>query len=369
MPRQRLDLPAVEYLSILDADDRVDSALEPTIPHDDLRRLYRTFLLARRFDERMLNLQRQGRIGTYLAARGHEAAVLGSVYALRPTDWLVPVWREWPAYVWRGWPLEHLILLYAGYLDGMRVPDGLRDLPVCVPMGSHVPHAVGVAYAARYKGEDSVTLCYFGDGASSHGDTQEALNFAGVFQVPLVFVCVNNQWAISVPRARQTRAETIAQKAVAYGFPGVQVDGNDLLAVYVATREAVERARQGGGPTLIEAVTYRLLGHSTADDPTKYRSEAEVKVWEAKEPLPRFRRYLEAKGLMDDRLHAELEAEADAEVRDAIERAESRLREARLLEMFDHVYATLPAEVEAQRRELGRDLEDCGSATDPGVSI
>jgi pyruvate dehydrogenase E1 component alpha subunit len=350
MPRQWIDVPPVEVLSVLDAEGRLDRALEPDIPAEDLRRLYRTFLLARRFDERMLRLQRQGRIGTYLPARGHEAAVLGSVYALRATDWLVPVWREWPAYLWRGWPLENLILLYAGFTEGMRVPDGQRDLPVCVPVASHVPHAVGVAYAARYKREDSVTLCYFGDGASSHGDCQEALNFAGVFQVPLVFVCVDNQWAISVPRARQTRARTIAQKAAAYGFPGVQVDGNDLLAVYVATRTAVERARAGGGPTLIEALTYRLGPHSTADDPTKYRSAAELQEWEAKEPLPRFRRYLEAKGVVDAPVHAKLEAEVDAEVRDAIERAEARMREARVEEMFDHVYGDPPAELERQRR-------------------
>src|SRR5262245_6609271 len=337
MPRRKLELPAVERLSVLDADGRVDATLDPGIPPDDLVRLYRTFLVARRFDERMLRLQRQGRIGTYLPAWGHEAAVLGSVYALRPTDWLVPVWREWAAYFWRGWPLEHLILLYAGHSEGMRVPPGIRDLPVCVPMGTHVPHAVGVAYAARYKRDGSVTLCYFGDGATSEGITQEALNFAGVLEAPIVFVCVNNQWAISIPVARQTHAPSLAQKAIAYGFPGVQVDGNDLLAVYAATREAVERARQGGGPTLVEAVTYRLGGHSTADDPTKYRDAAEVAAWEAKEPLPRFRRYLEARGLVDDATHARLEAEADAEVRAAIERAEALMREAPLAAMFDHV--------------------------------
>jgi pyruvate dehydrogenase E1 component subunit alpha len=358
MPRTRLELPDVEWLSILDAEGHVDASLDPGIPPDDLRRLYRTFLVARRFDERMLRLQRQGRIGTYLSGRGHEAAVLGSVYPLRPTDWLVPVWREWAAYVWRGWPLEHLILLYAGYLDGMRVPDGIHDLPVCVPMGTHVPHAVGLAYAARYKRADSVTLCYFGDGASSEGITQEALNFAGVLDAPVVFVCVNNQWAISIPRSRQTRARTLAHKAIAYGFPGIQVDGNDLLAVAVATREAVERARRGGGPTLIEAVTYRLSGHSTADDPSKYRSEAEVQEWEAKEPLIRFRRYLEATGLLDERLQAELETAADAEVRGAVERAEAIMQAERPGAMFEHVYAELPAEVEAQRQALGPDGPD-----------
>jgi pyruvate dehydrogenase E1 component alpha subunit len=357
VPRHRIDLDPIDALSILDEEGRVDRALEPVIPPDDLRRLYQTFLIARRFDERMLLLQRQGRIGTYLPARGHEAAVLGSVYALRPTDWLVPVWREWAAYVWRGWPLEKLILLYAGLSEGTSVPAGLRDLPVCVPMGTHVPHAVGLACAARARREDSVVLCYFGDGASSEGICQEAMNFAGVYQAPIVFVCVNNQWAISIPRSRQTRAKTLAHRALAFGFPGIQVDGNDLLAMVAATREAVAHARQGRGPTLIEAVTYRLLGHSTADDPAKYRSDADVRAWEAKEPLPRFRRYLAAKGLVDDALHAEIEVEADTEVRAAIERAEARMREAQPLDMFDHVYADVPAEVRAQREEFIRELE------------
>lgn len=359
MPRTTLDLPAIEHLSILDPDGNVDAALEPPIPAGDLLRLYRTFLLARRFDERMLRLQRQGRIGTFGPIRGHEAAVLGSVYAIGRGDWLVPYYREWAAYMWRGWPLENLILYYAGYAEGMRVPDGFRDLPFCIPIGSHVPHAVGLAYAARYKGEGSVTLCYFGDGATSHGDCQEALNFAGVFQVPVVFVCLNNQWAISVPRSRQTRARTLAQKALAYGFPGIQVDGNDLLAVYAATREAVERARNGQGPTLVEAVTYRLSMHTTADDPTRYRSEEEVRRWEQVEPWPRFRRYLEARGLVTDEVHARLEAEVEAEIRGAVERAEARMRPD-LLEVFEHVYAERPPHLAAQREALRRHLAEGG---------
>ena len=358
MPRQRIELDPIDSLSILDEEGRLDQALEPEIPADDLRRLYRTFLLARRFDERMLLLQRQGRIGTYLPARGHEAAVLGSVYPLRATDWLVPVWREWAAYVWRGWPLDTLILLYAGLSEGTSVPDGIRDLPVCVPMGTHVPHAVGIAYAARARREDSVVLCYFGDGASSEGVCQEAMNFAGVYQAPIVFMCVNNQWAISIPRSRQTRAKTLAHRALAYGFPGVQVDGNDLLAVVTATREAVDRAREGRGPSLIEAVTYRLAPHSTADDPKKYQDPAEVRLWEAREPLPRFRHYLRAKGVVDDALHARLEAEVDAEVRDAVERAEARMKAALPESMFDHVYGDVPAEVRAQREEFVREQEE-----------
>ena len=368
MPRRRLDLDPIDALSILDEEGRVDRALEPAIPPEDLGRLYRTFLLARRFDERMLLLQRQGRIGTYLPARGHEAAVLGSVYPLRATDWLVPVWREWAAYIWRGWPLENLILLYAGLPEGTSVPPDIRDLPVCVPMGTHVPHAVGLACAARARREDSVVLCYFGDGASSEGICQEAMNFAGVYQAPIVFVCVNNQWAISIPRSRQTRAITLAHRAVAYGFPGIQVDGNDLLAMVAATREAVARAREGRGPTLIEAVTYRLQAHSTADDPSKYRAEADVRAWEAKEPLPRFRRYLTGKGVVDDALHARLEAEVDAEVRAAIERAEARMQAASPLAMFDHVYADVPAEVAAQREEFARELGEAPAATPRGAA-
>jgi pyruvate dehydrogenase E1 component alpha subunit len=358
MPRERIDLDPIDALSILDEHGRLDSALEPSVPADDLRRLYRTFLLARRFDDRMLSLQRQGRIGTYLPARGHEAAVLGSVYPLRPTDWLVPVWREWAAYVWRGWPLENLILLYAGFSEGTSVPEGIRDLPVCVPMGTHVPHAVGLATAARARREDSVVLCYFGDGAASEGITQESMNFAGVFQAPIVFVCVNNQWAISMPRSRQTRAKTLAHRSLAYGFPGIQVDGNDLLAMIAATRDAVDRARQGHGPTLIEAVTYRLQAHSTADDPRKYREDAEVKAWEAREPLPRLRRYLEGKGLVDEALHARLEAEVDTEVRLAIERAEARMQAPNPIDMFDHVYGDVPAEVLVQRDAFVKEQEE-----------
>ena len=327
MPRTRLDVPSIEHLSIVDEEGRVDESLEPPIPPEDLRRLYRTFLLARRFDERMLRLQRQGRIGTFGPIRGHEAAVLGSVYALRATDWMVPYYREWPAYMWRGWPLDNLILYYAGYAEGMRVPDGVRDLPLCIPIASQVPHAVGLAYASRSKGEDSVTMVYFGDGASSHGDCQEAMNFAGVFQAPAgVLLPEQPVGHLAAPRTRQTHARTLAQKAIAYGFPGIQVDGNDVLASYVATREAVERARRGEGPTLIEALTYRLSLHTTADDPTKYRDEAEVKAWEAREPLPRFRRYLEGKGMLDAAGEAALEAEVDAEIREAVERAEAGCR-------------------------------------------
>ncbi|MBI4607647.1 MAG: pyruvate dehydrogenase (acetyl-transferring) E1 component subunit alpha, partial [Candidatus Rokubacteria bacterium] len=225
----------MDFLSILSAEGTVDAGLEPAIPPADLTRLYRAMLLGRRFDERLLRLQRQGRIGTFGPIKGHEAISVGSVYALRPSDWVVPYYRETPGLLLRGWPLEDIILYYAGYPEGLRVPDHVRDLPFCIPIASQIPHAVGLAYAARYKGKDSVVLVYLGDGATSHGDFHEAMNFAGVFQAPVVFCCENNQWAISVPVAKQTRAKTLARKALAYGMPGVQVDGNDLLAVYAAT--------------------------------------------------------------------------------------------------------------------------------------
>lgn len=354
MPRTTVDRPdAIERVSVLDPEGRIDAALDPGIPDGDLLRLYRTLLHARRADERLLALQRQGRIGTVIPARGQEATALGAVYALRPTDWVVPYFRELAAYLWRGWPLEQLILYLAGHAEGMRVPAGVRDLPLYIPVASQLPHAVGLAYAVRYRREDGVVLVFLGDGATSHGDFHEAINFAGVFQVPLVFCCANNGWAISVPVSRQTRAPTLARKALAYGIPGIQVDGNDLLAVYAVTRDAVERARAGGGPTFIECLTYRLGPHSTADDPSRYRSTDEVRRWEAIEPLRRLRRYLTERGLLDEPGHAALDAGVQHEIRQAVERAEARMDGA-AADIFDHVYAALPAGLLAQRQALAQ---------------
>src|SRR2546425_691421 len=267
MPRPILEPRShVEYLSILDSDGNLDAALEPKLSPGELRSLHRAMVLARRFDERMVRLQRQGRIGTFAPIKGQEASQLGSVITLRATDWMVPSFRETAAMIWRGWPIEKILLFFAGYVEGGRPAPDQRDLPITIPVGTQLPHAVGLAYAAQYRGDDAVVMAYFGDGATSEGDFHEALNFAGVWHVPVVFVCQNNQWAISVPLKKQTHSKTIAQKALAYGLPGIQVDGNDVLAVYTAAREAVERARAGEGPTLIECVTYRLGVHTTAPD-------------------------------------------------------------------------------------------------------
>ena len=356
MPRTRVEPRfQIDYLSILDSDGALDDALDPQIPPDELKRMYRGMLLARRLDERMVKLQRQGRIGTFAPLKGQEAAQIGSVATLTPRDWMVPSFRETAAMLWRGWPIEKMLMFFAGYLEGGQPAPGQRDLPIAIPVATQLPHAVGLAYAAQYKDDDAVVMAYFGDGATSEGDFHEAANFAGVWHVPIVFVCQNNQWAISVPLKKQTHSRTIAQKALAYGFPGIQVDGNDLFAVYAATREAVARARAGEGPTLLECVTYRLGVHTTADDPTKYRSDDEVKAWEKKDPLTRLVPYLERKGL----LAPGLDAEIDAEIAAAVERFEATPPPDPVT-IFDHVYAERPSHLEAQRAELIERLSEQG---------
>jgi pyruvate dehydrogenase E1 component alpha subunit len=354
MPRTLIEPQfTVEHLSILDSDGRLDAALEPEIAADELRRLHRTMVLARRFDERMLRLQRQGRIGTFAPIKGQEASQLGSIAALRRTDWMVPSFRETASMLWRGWSMEQILLFFAGYLEGGQPAANQHDLPICIPVATQLPHAVGLAYAAQYRGDDAVVMVYCGDGATSEGDFHEAMNFAGVWHVPAVFVVQNNQWAISVPLKKQTNSRTIAQKALAYGFPGIQVDGNDVLAVYAASREAVTRARAGDGPTLIECVTYRLSMHTTSDDPTKYRSAEEVAAWERKDPLTRFTAYLQKRGLLEPGLDEQIEAEIAGGVK-AFEAAAG----ADPLVMFDHVYGVPPAGLEAQRAEMRDRLDE-----------
>jgi pyruvate dehydrogenase E1 component alpha subunit len=365
MPRTVLEPRfQVEYLSILDSDGNLDASLEPDISPQELKRLYRAMLLGRRLDERMIRLQRQGRIGTFAPIKGQEASQLGAAFTLRQTDWMVPSFRETAAMLLRGWPIEKLLLLFAGQLEGGQPAPDQNDLPITIPVATQLPHAVGLAYAAQYRGDDAVVMVFCGDGATSEGDFHEALNFAGVWHVPAVFVVQNNQWAISVPLKKQTHSRTIAQKALAYGLPGLQVDGNDVLAVYVACREAVERARAGDGPTLIECVTYRLSVHTTADDPTKYRSAEEVEAWERKDPLTRFSAYLQKKNLLEEGL----EAAVDAEIAAAVQRFETA-GPPDPLTMFDHVYAEPPPHLARQRDQLATWLRDGGGAAAPDTTM
>lgn len=359
MPREVIDIPyQVDYLSILDPEGNVDESLEPDLPVDFLLSLHRWMLLGRRFDERLLRLQRQGRIGTFAPVKGQEAANIGATATLRDSDWMVVAFRETAGQLMRGQSMDDLLLYYAGYNEGGYVEEGVHNLPVSIPVGSQTLHAVGLGWAMKYRGTDDVAMVFFGDGATSQGDFHEALNFAGVFKTPSIFICQNNHWAISLPRSKQTASKTLAQKALAHGVPGIQVDGNDVLAVYVATQEAVDRARAGEGPTLIEAVTYRMSVHTTADDPTRYRTEEEVEEWSRRDPIDRFQIYLKNKGLLDDEKIAAIEEEVDQEIRAAVERAEETMSEpVDALKMFDHIYAEPPPYLQKQRQELADELE------------
>lgn len=351
MPREAIPLAnRVERLSVLDHEGHLDARLEPKIPDTDLRRLYKTMLATRRLDERCLHLQRQGRIGTYGPCKGQEATPLAVAYCLRKEDWMTPSYRELSAFLWRGWQIDKYLAWWGGHEIGSRIPDGVNDLPICVPIASQLQYGMGIAWGCKLRGDNTVCAGFVGDGGTSEGDFHEALNFASVYKVPFVVVVQNNHWAISIPRHKQTASQTIAQKAIAYGIDALQVDGNDILAVIVAAREAIEKARSGGGPTLIEAVTYRLAMHTTADDPKKYRSEEEVRHWEARDPLPRFRSYLIGKKLLDDKIEQVMEEEIRSEMDKAVA-AYERLRPAPY-EMFHNMYAEQTPELARQEQEL-----------------
>jgi len=361
MPRKPIPIPhQIDYLSILDEHAELDSALEPKLSNDELKTMYRYMLLARRSDERMVMMQRQGRIGTFPQSSGHEAISIGGAMAITSADWHVPAYRELAGMLYRGWKLENIFLYWNGFEEGARVPDGVNDLPMCVPIATQLLHATGIGMAMNIRKERQVVLTYFGDGASSEGDCHEAMNFAAVFQAPVVFICLNNQYAISVPLSRQMHNETIAQRAIAYGMPGIKVDGNDALAVYVAAKEAVDRARAGGGPSLIEALTYRWTPHTTADDPKKYRLEQEYELWNAREPLARFRKYLLNKKVMSEDDLVALEAELDAQIKAAFQSTEALCKTAEIcdpLNMFDYLYRDIPAVLQTQRAELAEHIE------------
>jgi pyruvate dehydrogenase E1 component alpha subunit len=356
MPRKEIELPyTIDYLSILDADGRVDQKLMPDLSDDQLLHFHRVMLLSRRFDERLLSLQRQGRIGTFAPVKGQEASQIGAAAALKTEDWVVPAFRETAATIYRGAALSGLFIFQAGYNEGGWIPEKQHDLPIAVPVGTQIPHAAGIAYAMKYRKKKQVVMTFFGDGATSEGDFHEGLNFAGVFNTPAIFLCQNNQWAISTPRSKQTKSKTLAQKALAYGFPGIQVDGNDVFAVYVAAQEAVERARAGDGPTMIECLTYRLAMHTTADDPTKYRSEDEVKKWEKRDPLPRLQNYLIEEDVLSKKQIETLEEEIKEEIDQAWREAQEQMEEmGDPLEMFDHVYAETPPYLQEQRAAFQR---------------
>jgi len=360
MPRSKIDLPYhVDFLSILDEEGNLDESLEPDIPEEILLRIHATMLLGRRFDERLLNLQRQGRIGTFPPITGQEASQIGAIAVLRDSDWMVPSFRETAAEIWRGRTLESVIIANNGFNEGAQMPEDSRNLPVSIPVGSQMLHAVGIGFGIRYRKKEDVVMTFFGDGATSQGDFHEALNFAGVFQTPVIFVCQNNQWAISLPRKKQTRSQTLAQKALAYGLPGIQVDGNDVLAVYAAAAEAVERARKGEGATLIECVTYRMSVHTTADDPKRYRTDNEVESWRKRDPLIRLKKYLTRKKLLSEEKIAATELDTKEKIQAAVDRAEQQMKGfGAPTDMFNHAYAKMPPHLTEQKEFLERELAE-----------
>ncbi|HML13515.1 MAG TPA: pyruvate dehydrogenase (acetyl-transferring) E1 component subunit alpha [Xanthobacteraceae bacterium] len=339
----------VGYVRYLDETGKLlaplpDDLQQPT----PLVALYRALVRTRTFDAKAGALQRTGRLGTYASSLGQEAVSVGAASAMRPEDVLIPSFREHGAQLWRGASPTELFLYWGGDERGNSFANAPYDFPNCVPVGSHAPHAAGLALTMKLRKEPRAVVCIFGDGATSKGDVYEGMNFAGVWKLPVVFVVSNNQWAISVPLKQQTAAQTLAQKAIAAGIPGGQVDGNDVIAVRACAQAALARARNGDGPSVIEAVTYRLGDHTTADDASRYRADSEVSPHWQREPIRRLHQYLLAAGHWtkddDDRLLREINAEIDLA-------AEAYLKTAPAdpASVFDYTYAELPPDLLAQK--------------------
>ncbi len=354
----------------LDADGRpLDREYEPPLSDERMREMYRDMRLSRHFDQRMISLQRQGRLGTYASSAGQEGSQFGSMYALSEDDWVLYQYREHGSVIDRGGLAEY-VSYWMGYEEGNAELTDHNIAPLNIGIGSHIPHAVGMAWASKLRNDGNAVVCHFGDGATSEGDFHEGANFAGVFDVPAVLMCNNNQWAISVPASAQTATRTFAEKADAYGFPGVRVDGMDPLATFEVVSEAVERAKdpdreppEGASgratrPTLIEAVQYRFGAHTTADDPTVYRDDEEVERWKQWDPIPRLEAYLRERGTLDDETIDAIETDVTETVADAIDRGTDI--EPDPDNLFEYAYAELPDRVEEQREYLQRLREEYG---------
>ncbi len=354
-----IDLGHIEVLQILNEYGEVDTGLEPDIGDDRLLEVYRAMVLARAFDKRMMTMQRQGRMGTFAPNLGQDACIIGKFPSKTNHDWFAPSYRSFGAQIMRGWPMEHLMRLWAGFHDGFPPPKNVNDLPFSIVIGSHALPAVGIGMGIKYKKKNDCVVVNYGDGASSQGAVSEALNFAAVYKAPVVFICENNGWAISTPTHKQTANEILASHGAAHGMPSIRVDGNDILAMMCATKEATDRARSGEGPTFIEAITFRMSLHTTADDPTVYRNEEEVKIWEARCPIARLETYLKNKGVLDTDSIEETLASCEEEVIKARDTF-YEMPPADATEIFDHLYETFPEELQAQRAEYLKRLRQKG---------
>ncbi len=330
---------SVDYLQILDENGNIDAALLPSYLDDaKVVEMYKLMSFARALDAKVLSLQRQGRVATYAPLVGQEATQIGSALAMRKDDLFVPNFRQHGVFLARGMPIDVMVLGWKGFEEGNIIPKEVGGFPMIIPVSTQMPHGAGIAFAQKYLKKDVAVLAYVGDGGTSEGDFYEALNFAGVFKVPLVAIIENNQWAISVPRNRQSAAQTLAQKGIAAGIKVLQVDGNDVIAVYKAVKDAIDNSKDG--PMLIECVTYRMSMHTTADDPTRYRSDDEVEVWKKRDPIMRVRTYLNAKNLWNDSLESQMQNEQKKAIDDAVEKAEKFVPDPKSI--FEHVYSFMP---------------------------
>ena len=352
MPDKEIARFSVNYRQLLDQEGQLLGEIPAGLNPEQLKDFYRQMLLIRAVDRMAVNYQRQGRLGTYAPVEGQEACQVGSVPLLRDEDWVFPAFREQGVFLLRGIPLRCILLYFMGCEEANRVAAEQRTFPISVPVASQLPLAVGCAMGLKLKKEEALAAVYFSDGATSEGDFSEALNFATVYQTPTVFFCQNNQWAISVPREKQTVAKTLAQKAIAYDMATIQVDGNDVLAVYQTAKEAVEHVRQGKGPYFIEMVTYRRQMHTTADDPKKYMDPAKHEEWLKTDPIKRLEIYLKREGIVDDALAATVAQEAESLMKTEFEAALGIVESQKPEEIFEYTYALLPQNLREQQADL-----------------
>ena len=350
-PQYQPKSKAVAPLSMLGGNGKLKRGIEPELSDEQALEGLRLMMLGRAFDEKCLSQQRQGRLGTFAPIFGQEATLVGTALAMDPArDWAVPQYREFPVQYSQGIPMLSLILYRRGHPDGGIIPDGVNVMATQVSLAAQIPHAVGLGWGMKLKNQDGVSVVFFGDGASSEGDFHESCNLAGIVDAPVIFLLQNNQWAISTPRAIQTSGLDFASRAPSYGFPGVSVDGNDMFAVHKVVADAVRRGREGKGATLVEAVTYRMGMHTTADDPTRYVDPAEREHWRKKDPIDRVQKYLAAKGLWDDIKAGECEAEIRDEVEGAFAAADAYVAPSAEA-IYEHVFAETSQTLRRQRAE------------------
>ena len=343
---------SIQRIEVMNTEDEDDF---PWVEEEEYRELYRKMMIARKFDEKAFSLQRRGEISTYAPHKGQEAAQIGAMFALGEDDWMVPSFRETAAFIARGAPLDKIFQRWMGDANGQKGLKDLNTLPVAIPVGTQNHHLAGIGMAMEKRGEEKAVLGFTGDGSTSQGDFHEALNFSGVYSAHSIFFVQNNQYAISMPREKQTKSKTIAQKGLAHGVEGIQVDGNDILAVIKAVEEALEKARNGE-PVLIEAETYRLEDHTTSDDSTRYRDEEEVEEWKEEDPIKRFREYLKEHGIWNDELEnfgEEAEEKVDEAAQEALEMDDPSFEE-----MFDYVYEEMPELLKKEKEQLRKEVEE-----------